>query len=346
MAPKKAAPSISVRPNALSDEKCIITGDIDGFKRKDAEQILINAGATIEKSLNKKVTLVVLGADAGPQKLDKIEKLGIETKDWDALIVEIKGEGGAAPVDDDDDDDDDDEDDADEEMNEPEDSKPKKAAPKEKAAPKPKANTKAKADLAPAAKPAASSSSGNFLSGKHVIITGIIAGHDRKDAQAILEKEGAIFEKSLNKKVEIVILGQNPGPDKLAKIKDLGAETIEWKTVAEKLGLELSPEKKVANVEAGDAPDSIDGKTLLVTGEIDGFTRSAAQKILEGAGAKFAKTLNKSVELVVLGANAGPDKLNKIADQGIPTVEWIDLIEKLGIDAEAGEPPKKKAKRD
>jgi NAD-dependent DNA ligase len=221
----------------------------------------------------------------------------------------------------------------------------KKAAPKEKAAPKPKANTKTKADPAPAAKPAASGSSDDFLSGKHVIITGAIQGHDRKDAQAILEKEGAIFEKSLNKKVELVIIGQNPGPDKLDKIKDLGAETIEWAEVAKKLGLELAPEKKVANVEAGDAPDSVDGKMLIITGEIDGFTRSAAQKILEGVGAKFAKTLNKSVELVVLGANAGPDKLNKIADQGIPTVDWTDLVEKLGLDVEASEPPKKKAKK-
>lgn len=163
--------------------------------------------------------------------------------------------------------------------------------------------------------------------------------------QAILEKAGAIFEKSLNKKVQLVILGLKPGPDKLEKIKDLGADTIEWTQVAKKLGLELQPEKKVAEVESGDAPDSIEGKTLLITGEIDGLTRSAAQKVLEGAGAKFAKTLNKSVELVVLGANAGPDKLNKIASQGLPTVDWSDLIEKLGIDVESSEPPKKKAKK-
>ena len=109
MPPKKAAPSVSVRPDALAGEKCIITGEIDGFKRKEAEQILINAGATIEKSLNKKVTLVVLGADAGPNKLEKIEKLGIETKDWSHVIDEIKGEGGAAPADDDEGDDDDEE---------------------------------------------------------------------------------------------------------------------------------------------------------------------------------------------------------------------------------------------
>jgi len=145
--------------------------------------------------------------------------------------------------------------------------------------------------------------------------------------------------------VELVVLGINPGPDKLSKIEDLGVETVQWAEVAEKLGIEVEPEKEVANVEPGGAPDSIDGMTLLITGEIDGHTRASAQKILEGAGAKSAKSLNKSVELVVLGVKAGPDKLSKISAQGIPTCSWTDLIAKLGIEAEASEPPKKKAKK-
>jgi NAD-dependent DNA ligase len=69
MPPKKDTASISVRPDGLAGEKCIITGEIDGMSRKAAEQILINAGATIEKSLNKKVTLVVLGENAGEKKV-------------------------------------------------------------------------------------------------------------------------------------------------------------------------------------------------------------------------------------------------------------------------------------
>ena len=106
MAPKKDTAAISVRSDALAGEKCIVTGEIAGQSRKSAEQVLINAGATIEKSLNKKVTLVVLGEDAGPKKLEKIEELGVETKEWDRLIEEIKSEGGAAPAHDDDNDDD------------------------------------------------------------------------------------------------------------------------------------------------------------------------------------------------------------------------------------------------
>ena len=85
-------------------------------------------------------------------------------------------------------------------------------------------------------------------------------------------------------------------------------------------------------------------------------TRSSAQKVLEQEGAKFAKSLNSAVQLVVLvcsqntvysdqsqGINAGPDKLEKIAEKGIDTCNWDDLINKLDIDA--GAPPKKKARK-
>jgi hypothetical protein len=96
MPPKKsAAPTIAVKPNALKGKSVIVTGEIDGYSRKAAEEILVNAGAVIEKSLNKKVQLVVLGADAGPKKIEKIEQLGIESKDWADVIEDIKADGAA-----------------------------------------------------------------------------------------------------------------------------------------------------------------------------------------------------------------------------------------------------------
>ncbi|KAF2257084.1 hypothetical protein BU26DRAFT_35917 [Trematosphaeria pertusa] len=317
MPPKTATASISIQPNALAGKKCIITGEIPGQSRKSAEQILINAGATIEKSLNKKVQLVVLGEDAGPKKLEKIEELGVETKEWDELMDEIKGDGGA----DADTEEDTKEDEETEEEEVEEKPKPKKKKSKLTA----KANSKAKA--APAPKPSKNASGSTFLKGKKVIISGTIPGHDRKSAQAIVEKAGANTAKSLNKQVELVILGANPGPDKMTKIEDLGIETITWKELAEKLGIDVAPEKETAKV------------------DVDGHTRQSAQKLLESTGAKFAKSLNKSVELVVLGTKPGPDKLNKISEMGLPTCSWEDLIEKLGLDAEAKEPPKKKAKK-
>ena len=231
--------------------------------------------------------------------------------------------------------------------------KPKKAkaAPKAKtkAAPKdtPKALSKApsKDALAPVATSSGDGSDPDFFQKRTVIITGTIPGHERKSAHQILENAGAQIAKSLNKQIDFVILGIKPGPDKLEKIKHLGVETIAWSEVADKLGLELAPEKKAAEIKAGDAPDSIDGMTILITGEIDGFVRSSAQKLLEAEGAKFAKSLTKAVELVVLGTNAGTEKLAQIKEKDIPTCEWTVLVEKLGIGEAAGQPPKKKAKK-
>lgn len=94
MGPKKeTAPPIAVQPHALKGQNVIITGEIEGRSRKAAEQILIDAGAKIEKSLNKKVQLVVLGENAGPSKLEKIEEMGLLTQTWDELIEEIKATG-------------------------------------------------------------------------------------------------------------------------------------------------------------------------------------------------------------------------------------------------------------
>lgn len=89
--------------------------------------------------------------------------------------------------------------------------------PKGKA--KAKANTKAKAEPAPKAKPkATNTSSDSPISGKKVIVSGTVPGHDRKSAHAIVENAGAEIAKSLNKQVryhssllQIVVADPHPG---------------------------------------------------------------------------------------------------------------------------------------
>lgn len=224
-------------------------------------------------------------------------------------------------------------------------------APKaEKSAPAPKVKAESKRkEAAPKKKasqvPSSSSSSKTLLSGKHVIITGTIPSHDRKSAHSILENAGAHIEKSLNKQVQLVILGHAAGPDKLKKIEDMSLETITWEELAPKLSIEVAAPKAVPEVEMGDTPDSIEGMTIMITGTIEGMTRAAAQKLLEGKGAKYAKSLNKSVQLVVLGSNPGPEKLSKIKEMRVRTCGFEKLVQKLGIDGEEVEPPKKRARR-
>ncbi|KAF2017194.1 hypothetical protein BU24DRAFT_448926 [Aaosphaeria arxii CBS 175.79] len=241
MPPKKAAASrISVKPNALEGVSVIITGDIEGQTRSSANEILSTSGAIIEKSLNKTVQLVVLGENAGDKKLDKVNELGLETKEWDELIEEIRAD-----------------DDQDEELEDSEqEDKPKR---KDKGKAGTKANSRGKPNPPPEKKTASiESATSPSIVGKTVLITGTVPGHDRKSAQKIVEDAGATVAKSLNKQVEVAILGTNAGPDKLKIIEESGIDTIRWNALAAELGIEVPPEKEVADVQSGEPPDSID----------------------------------------------------------------------------------------
>lgn len=55
---------------------------------------MVNYGGKLTKSLSKNTTLVLVGNDAGPTKLDKIEELSIETVDEDGFIALLEANGG------------------------------------------------------------------------------------------------------------------------------------------------------------------------------------------------------------------------------------------------------------
>jgi len=72
--------------------------------RKQIDELVEGYGGHLTKSLSKNTSFVVLGANAGPTKLKKIEDLGIETLSHEELVERVSGGGGGkrgAPADDD-----------------------------------------------------------------------------------------------------------------------------------------------------------------------------------------------------------------------------------------------------
>jgi NAD-dependent DNA ligase len=130
----------------------------------------------------------------------------------------------------------------------------KKAAPKAKAkAPKveeteaPKANTAAK-KTKPAAeqrsenakkpvKPADSNlpehlkallaGTGKILEGKQFVVTGVPPTLGRKNAETLVQAYGGKLLKSLSKKTDFVVVGNDAGPKKLEQIEGLGLKIID-----------------------------------------------------------------------------------------------------------------------
>jgi DNA ligase (NAD+) len=101
------------------------------------------------------------------------------------------------------------------------------------------------------------------------------------------------------------------------------AELVEVGIVAER------PEPRPAD--AGEGP--LSGKTLVVTGSLEGFDRQGAEDAIRAAGGKAGSSVSRKTDYVVAGENAG-SKLAKAEELGVAVVDEAAFRRLL-----AGEPP-------
>ncbi|CZR62628.1 uncharacterized protein PAC_12525 [Phialocephala subalpina] len=96
--------------SALAGMAIVVTGVPPVMGRANAEKLVQLYGGKVTKSTSKNTSLVVVGNDAGPAKLEKIEELGVKTVDEDGLVALIEGGGSKKrPASDDDEEDEDEE---------------------------------------------------------------------------------------------------------------------------------------------------------------------------------------------------------------------------------------------
>ncbi len=81
------------------------------------------------------------------------------------------------------------------------------------------------------------------------------------------------------------------------------------------------PERPVVRDSVGEAADGrLAGKTVVVTGSIEGFSREEAEDAVRAAGGKPAGSVSKKTDLLVAGPGAG-SKLARAAELGIPVLD-------------------------
>jgi len=76
----------------LAGKTVVLTGTLKSMTREEATEALEKLGATVAGSVSRKTTYVVHGSDAG-SKLEKAQKLGVETLDEDAFLALIMERG-------------------------------------------------------------------------------------------------------------------------------------------------------------------------------------------------------------------------------------------------------------
>src|SRR5688572_25668194 len=79
-------------PQPLAGKTYVITGELSGMSREDAQAKLEALGAKVTGSVSKKTTALIVGADPGASKSEKAQALGIATLDEKGFLELIMKE--------------------------------------------------------------------------------------------------------------------------------------------------------------------------------------------------------------------------------------------------------------
>jgi len=95
----------------------------------------------------------------------------------------------------------------------------------------------------------------------------------------------------------------------------------------------IPPEVPAAGAEAG----PLAGKTVVVTGTLEGFDRQAAEAAIRAAGGKAAGSVSRKTDFLVAGENAG-SKLAKAQELGVPILDEAGFAALLRREKPVAEP--------
>ena len=128
---------------------------------------------------------------------------------------------------------------------------------------------------------------------------------------------------------------QNAAVEELTAVDDIGAITaqsiVDWFASPQSQHLIERLKEAGVNMQAEEkgADQRFAGKTFVLTGTLDRFTRAEATQMIEDRGGKAAGSVSKKTTYVVAGEAAG-SKLRKAQELGVPVLtqeEFLALLE-------------------
>jgi len=93
--PDVVVPTAASGDGNLVGQTVVVTGTLESMTREEAQEALVALGAKVSKSVSKKTSFVVVGAEPG-SKAQKAEELGVrmlDEKEFVALLESKRGSG-------------------------------------------------------------------------------------------------------------------------------------------------------------------------------------------------------------------------------------------------------------
>jgi DNA ligase (NAD+) len=97
------------------------------------------------------------------------------------------------------------------------------------------------------------------------------------------------------------------------------------KVIDNLLAAGVRPEPPASKRAAG----KLQGKTVVVTGTLENFTRQQAEQAIREAGGKVSASVGKKTDYVVVGADPG-SKLDKARSLGVEVIDEQQFVKMLG----------------
>jgi DNA ligase (NAD+) len=145
-------------------------------------------------------------------------------------------------------------------------------------------------------------------------------------AQNLARHFGSVERLSAASQEEIIEV-DGIGPERAEAIAEWFSDEANQALIAdlEQLGLRLESGEE-------DRPPEgpLTGRTYVVTGTLERWTREEAQAELEARGAKVTGSVSKKTTGLVVGEEPGASKLTKAQREGVPLISEAELVELLG----------------
>ena len=110
------------------------------------------------------------------------------------------------------------------------------------------------------------------------------------------------------------------GPTVAAALGRWFADDATRDVLRELVDVGIVPERPAVRPAGEGSAGPLDGKTLVVTGTLEGFSRQEAEEAIRSAGGKVAGSVSKKTDHVVAGESAG-SKLAKAQELGVPILD-------------------------
>jgi DNA ligase (NAD+) len=110
------------------------------------------------------------------------------------------------------------------------------------------------------------------------------------------------------------------GPTVAAALGRWFADEATRDVLRELVDVGIVPERPVVRPAGEGSAGPLEGKTLVVTGTLEGFSRPEAEEAIRAAGGKPAGSVSKKTDYLVAGESAG-SKLAKAQELGVPVLD-------------------------